>query len=142
MKTESALPYRNNIIALLSAEKLPVADLPATLDNFVVVKDVDTIIAVAGLELYGDDGLLRSLAVSPTHRNKGIAKLLLTQIEVLAAGKALSALYLLTETAPGYFKRNGYEQITRRDLPQPVRQSSEFSYACPQSAIVMKKTLT
>jgi len=141
MKTEETLPYRDSIIALLAAEKLPVADLPAKLDNFVVVKDAEVIIGVAGLEIYGDYGLLRSLAVSPAHRKKGIAKLLLTEIEALAAAKALSAIYLLTETAPGYFSRNNYQQINRTDVPQPVQQSSEFSYACPQSAIVMKKTL-
>jgi len=141
MKTESALPYRDSIIALLAAEKLPVTDLPATLDNFVVAKDGDTIIGVAGLEIYGDYGLLRSLVVSPAHRSKGIAKLLLTEMEALAAAKALSAIYLLTETAHEYFSRTDYQQISRTDVPQPVQQSSEFSYACPQSAIVMKKTL-
>jgi len=141
MKTEAALPYRDSIITLLAAEKLPVADLPATLNNFVVVKDGEVIIGVAGLEIYGDYGLLRSLAVSPAHRSKGIAKLLLTQIEALAAAKKLSTIYLLTETAPGYFSRNNYQQLNRTDVPQLVQQSSEFSYACPQSAIVMKKTL-
>jgi amino-acid N-acetyltransferase len=141
MKTEEATPYRESIIELLASEKLPVADLPATLENFIVAKDNDEVTGVAGLEIYGDYGLLRSLAVSPSYRNKGIAKQLLNKIEALAASKSLHEIYLLTETAPEYFSQNGYHQITRADVPAQVKQSSEFSYACPQSAIVMKKTL-
>jgi amino-acid N-acetyltransferase len=141
MEIVKANNYRKGVIGLLVSEKLPVVDLPAMLDNFVVMKDGKDVIGVAGLEIYGDYGLLRSLAVHPIYRGNGLAKQLLTKIESMAAAKALSAIYLLTETAPEYFSRNGYHQTNRTDVPALVQQSSEFSYACPKSAIVMKKTL-
>ena len=142
MEIIEAINYRDNIVALLFAEKLPVEDLPETLENFRVAIQNDEVIGVAGLEIYGDYGLLRSLAVQPVYRNTGIAGKLVGQIETLAKSKDLKAICLLTETAAGYFDRKGYSRITRSDVPAEVQSSSEFSYVCPQSAIAMIKSLT
>lgn len=141
MKIEQADKYRESIIALLTAEKLPTADLPDPLENFAVSKKGDDVTGIIGLEIYGDYALLRSLAVDNNFRNQGIADKLLQHIEELAAAKSLKAIYLLTETAPEYFTRKGYHKITRDDVPAEVQQSSEFSHVCPQSAIVMRKPI-
>jgi amino-acid N-acetyltransferase len=134
--------YRENVIQLLTAVKLPVEDLPLSLENFyVVVDNSNEVIGVAGLEIYGDYGLLRSLAILPEHRDQGIAGQLLERVENLALLNNLKAIYLLTETAPEYFSRKGYARITRADVPEGVQASSEFSHVCPVSAIVMKKEL-
>ncbi|MDB5030509.1 arsenic resistance N-acetyltransferase ArsN2 [Mucilaginibacter sp.] len=141
MNLQQAENYREQIIALLSAEKLPVDDLPETLENFIVALNADEVTGAIGLEVYGDYALLRSMVVSPPNRNKGVAGDLLQQLETIANTKSIKEIYLLTETAPGYFTGKGYQTITRADVPAEVQQSSEFSYACPQSAIVMKKIL-
>jgi amino-acid N-acetyltransferase len=141
MEIIEAENHRESIIELLSAKKLPVGDLPAKLENFLIARDEKKIAGVAGLEIYGDYGLLRSVAVGNDFRNKGIAGKLLMQIEVLAASKGLREIYLLTETAPDYFDRKEYKRIARAEVPAEVQQSSEFSHVCPQSAIVMKKIL-
>lgn len=141
MNLQQADNYREQIIALLSAEKLPVDDLPETLENFIVALDADEVTGAIGLEVYGDYALLRSMVVTPPYRNKGVAGKLLQQLETIANTQSIKEIYLLTETAPGYFTGKGYQTITRADVPEPVQQSSEFSYACPQSAIVMKKIL-
>ena len=141
MKTEQADKYRESIIALLTAEKLPTADLPQTLENFVVTLQSEDLTGVAGLEIYGNYGLLRSLAVNNNFRNQGIAAELLLHAEQIAAAKSLKIIYLLTETATDYFSRKGYQKIMRADVPAEVQQSSEFSHVCPQSAIVMQKRI-
>lgn len=132
---------KDKVIALLIAEKLPVSDLPADLDNFLVAMIDDEVVGVAGLEIYGTYGLLRSLAVNQDHRGKGIGGELLKDIEGLATLNHLIEVYLLTETAPEYFNRKGYMKIIRGDVPVEVQQSSGFSHVCPQSAIVMKKII-
>jgi amino-acid N-acetyltransferase len=91
--------------------------------------------------LYGSYGLLRSVAVDPQQRSKGIAAELLTRIEEIAIGLNLEGIYLLTETAADYFNKKGYEHIARMDIPEEVKASSEFSHVCPQSAIAMKKSI-
>lgn len=133
--------YRDNVIELLTTEKLPTSDLPGILNNFVVAVDNQTVTGVAGLEVYGNYGLLRSLAVNQNSRGRGIAARLLNKIENLAANKGLEAIYLLTETAKDYFEGKGYEHIARMDIPEEVKASSEFTHVCPESAIAMLKLL-
>jgi amino-acid N-acetyltransferase len=141
MTIKQASDYKEEVIALLTAEGLPVADLPDRLDNFfVAVKDTE-VVGVIGMEVYGSYGLLRSLAVGQQHRNAGIAKKLTGQIEALSRAKGLTALYLLTETAPAYFKHNGFIKVERGNVPPQVQASSEFSHVCPVSAIVMQKNI-
>ncbi|HTD41439.1 MAG TPA: arsenic resistance N-acetyltransferase ArsN2 [Mucilaginibacter sp.] len=141
MLINEAINYREAILALLSSEKLPEDDLSATLENFLVATGDDELTGTIGLEIYGDYGLLRSLVVKPAFRNQNIASKLVAQIETLASSKGLRAIFLLTETAPDYFARKGYQKITRNEVPAEVQRSSEFSHACPQSAIVMKKDI-
>lgn len=133
--------FKTNVIDLLTTEKLPVADLPAQLENFIVATEGNEVTGVAGLEIYGNYGLLRSLAVDKANRSKGVAAHLLTGIEEAAAAKNLEGIYLLTETAADYFNAKGYEHIARMDIPEEIKASSQFSYVCPDSAIAMKKSL-
>nr|WP_067054258.1 arsenic resistance N-acetyltransferase ArsN2 [Mucilaginibacter sp. L294] len=141
MIIDQAQPYRTQIVELLATEKLPVTDLPETLDNFIVAIQNGRVIGVGGVEVYGNYGLLRSLAVHSEHRGAGIAGKLLSRLDSISKQKGLSELYLLTETAPAYFKHKNYNPITREEVPVEVQQSSEFSHVCPMSAIVMKKSI-
>ena len=141
MEITEAINYRDDIIALLSSEKLPTEDLPSTLNNFLVMIEDDKLVGVIGLEIYGNYGLLRSLAVSTDFRNQSIAGKLIKQAEKLAEAKELKVIFLLTETAQDYFLNKGYHIITRAEVPAEVQQASEFSHVCPQSAIAMKKDL-
>jgi len=141
MEIIEATNYREDIVTLLSSEKLPASDLPESLDNFLVMLADKELVGVIGLEEYGSYGLLRSLAVHPNSRNQNIAGKLVAQLEKLALAKDLKSIFLLTETAQDYFSRKGYQAINRAEMPSEVQQSSEFSHVCPQSAIVMKKDL-
>ena len=78
--------------------------------------------------------------VKPVFRNQGVAGKLLEAVEKKAIDNGLAAVYLLTETAPDYFDSKNYCKVLRAEVPLELQQSSEFSYACPQSAIVMKKS--
>ena len=141
MTIAEAINYKEEAVALLSSEKLPTNDLPSTLKNFFVMIENKKLIGIIGLEIYGSYGLLRSLAVRADSRNQNIAGKLVEQIERLALAEGLKAVLLLTETATDYFSRKGYKVITRAEMPAEVRQSSEFSHVCPDSAKAMQKDL-
>ncbi len=141
MDIRIAIQERDTVITLLQAEKLPVEDLPTTLENFVIAKQGDRMIGTIGLEIYGNYALLRSLVVDKKFRNQGIADQLLLDIESKARERNLQQIYLLTETAPIYFEKKGYQRISREEVPLEVQKSSEFSHVCPQSAVVMTKKL-
>ena len=133
--------YRADIISLLQSEKLPVSDLPAELDDFLIAVDNDLVIGAVGLERYESCGLLRSLVVNSSYRNQNIADELINRLESNSIAAGIDCIYLLTETAPNYFERKGYSIITRADVPDVLLRSSEFSHVCPTSAIVMKKSV-
>jgi len=137
--TKASDNQRQSIISLLQSEKLPVEDLPASLNNFFVALDNSHLIGVIGLEKYNNCGLLRSMVVNKKHRSKNIASQLVQQLEDYATTVGIDCMYLLTESASQYFERKGYERITRDEVPKELQASSEFSHVCPVSAIVMKK---
>jgi amino-acid N-acetyltransferase len=131
--------HRQSIVTLLQSGHLPVEDLPADLDNFFIALDNDNVVGAGGLEKYNNCGLLRSLVVNKDYRNEKIAGKLVRQLEERAKDLGVDCIYLLTETAPDYFTRKGYEKIKREEVPADLLSSSEFNHVCPQSAIAMQK---
>jgi amino-acid N-acetyltransferase len=85
--------------------------------------------------------LLRSVAVVPTWRSKGLGRELVTRIIADAERRGIQALYLLTTTAERYFPTFGFEPITREEVPADVQTTGEFQGACPASATVMRRAL-
>jgi len=133
--------YREAIIDLLQSERLPVEDLPLNLTNFFIAMDNGFAVGAIGLEVYGSAGLLRSLVVKGEYRKMKIGASLINKIEQLGKSVGLDTIYLLTETAQQYFTRKGYFNIERKDAPALLQQSSEFTHACPASAILMRKNI-
>lgn len=123
--------------ALLEASSLPVAGVREALSDFVVADSGGAIVGVAGLEICGDDALLRSVAVAPEWRSRGLGRALVTRTLADAEARGLRSLYLLTTTAERYFPSFGFRQISRDEVPEAVRATKEFREACPASATVM-----
>ena len=98
-------------------------------------------IGVGGLEIFGNMALLRSVAVSKELQGTGSGTEVVSQIERISKGSGISALYLLTNTASGFFKSRGYQLIHRDEFPEELKQTTQFSGLCPVSAICMKKVL-
>lgn len=137
-----AAPDRGQIRALLTSNDLPTDDLDGlSLGNFLGCGERQHPGGVVGLEVLGDVGLLRSLAVSPENRGRGCGKALVVAAESLARESGLSRLYLLTTTADGFFARLGYTVVERGEVPAVVLCSREFSSLCPQDAVVMTKAI-
>ncbi len=131
------------VLALLETAKLPAAGVadhfPA---SFVVARGGDgALLGVAGVERYGEAGLLRSVAVHEDARGTGIGFRLAKAAVELARSGEVRELYLLTTTAEGYFPRLGFERIARDELPAALAASEELRGACPASAVTMRLRL-
>jgi amino-acid N-acetyltransferase len=129
------------ITKLLQGVGLPTSDVSTDLTHFFVIEEDGEIIASAGLEVYDNLGLLRSVAVDKNHRNRSLATALVNELLSYAAGEELKALYLITTTAEHYFAKRGFQTIDRHNIPAPITSSSEFSSTCPSTATVMVKEL-
>jgi amino-acid N-acetyltransferase len=126
-----------DVSALLRRSALPLDGLDSHLDSTIVARDRDGIIGCAALELYGADAVLRSVAVAPERRGDGVGIALTAAAIALARRHRIKSVYLLTETAAGFFPRFGFDATSREAVPASVRQSVEFASACPESAAVM-----
>lgn len=123
--------------ALLGEVGLPRADVDPALQHFIVARDGARIVGCVALEPYGDAALLRSLAVAPTHQGTGLGKALYAEVLAEAKRRHLAALYLLTTTAEGFFRRAGFARVDRAAVPGAVAQSEEFRSLCPATAVCM-----
>lgn len=122
---------------LLTASSLPLDGVADALPAFVVAQAGDDIVGVAGLEVCCDNALLRSVAVDPAWRSRGVGRALVARVISDAEARGIRGLYLLTTTAERYFPSFGFRQISRDEVPDDVRATAEFQGACPASAIVM-----
>jgi amino-acid N-acetyltransferase len=130
------------IVALLKQCGLPADDLSAAqTGDFVVAEEAGRIVGTAALQRFGDDGLLRSLAVAEPWRGRGLGAALVEAIEQRARSSRLHMLWLLTTTAAGYFAARGWRPASREAAPAPMRAASQFAAVCPASAVCMTRSL-
>ena len=131
------------IKALLAENELPVGDVDeALLVDFLVAEDVGgKIVGSVGLERFGRNALLRSLATAKMVRNEGLGTRLLAHAELMARASDVSELWLLTTTAANFFSRAGYASVERAAAPVEVQASTQFAALCPASAVCLNKEL-
>jgi amino-acid N-acetyltransferase len=122
---------------LLTLSELPLAGVAENLTGFIVAESEGAIVGTAALEVCDDNALLRSVAVAPAWRSRGLGRALVTRVIAEGEARGLRALYLLTTTAEHYFPSFGFHQITRDVVPGEIRSTEEFQGACPASAVVM-----
>ena len=123
--------------ALLAGAGLTTEGVRDWIDRFVVAEEDGCIAGVAGLELYGDAALLRSVAVADAWRRSGIGRALVERALEVATTAGATDIFLLTTTAERYFPRFGFTAVPRSEVSAPVLASAEFRGACPASATVM-----
>lgn len=126
-----------DVLNLLETAKLPTAGVKDHIQNFRLEFSDQILIACAGLEIYPQTGLLRSVAVNAAERSHGIGSRLVKSILEHARTQQLSSIVLLTETAQNYFPRFGFKHITRAEIPESLQASQELRGACPDTAVVM-----
>lgn len=129
------------IFDLLARSRLPADGLAEHLDTTFAAWDGTRLIGCAALELYAGAALLRSVAVEESRRGTGLGQALTRAALDLARARRAKTVYLLTETAGGFFPRFGFERIARDEVEAAVKQSAEFTTACPASALVMRLRL-
>ena len=129
-----------SIRALLEARNLPIDGAESHVVDFLVATDPasNAAIAVAGLERYGEVGLVRSVAVADDVAARGLGSALVRALLRRAGEGGIGAVYLLTTTAAGWFPRFGFRVVRRDDLPQALGESAELRGACPGTAVAME----
>lgn len=135
---QSDLP---SVLSLLDRSKLPSAGVADALPHFVIAENEGELVGVAGLEVYGDSALLRSVAVEESWRGSGVGRTLIERALSVTRERGVKDVFLLTTTAEQYFPRFGFTCVSRDSVSKAVQESAEFKGACPDSAKVMRKAV-
>ena len=127
---------------LLSEAVLPLEGLELAFPKgYVVAQVAGRLAGCAGFEVYGQDGLLRSLAVRAGDRKTGLgARLVANRIDA-ARADGLVSMFAITTTAADFFEHLGFERMGREAVPESVQRSAEFSSICPSSAAILRRSL-
>jgi amino-acid N-acetyltransferase len=133
---------RPAIEALLASNGLPLAGLELAENMTLVARTDGSFTGCAAVEPHGSVGLLRSVCVAERERGTGLGRRLVAAAESLATAAGIGEIYLLTETAAAWFPRLGYESAERAAAPAALTDSPEFTGACPDSAVLLRKRLT
>ena len=126
---------------LLQRWQLPLDGLDAHVETMIVAREESHVVGTAALELYADGALLRSVAVDPAAQGRRLGHKLTETALQMAQQHGAKAVFLLTTTAETFFPKFGFEPVARAEVPASVQASVEFRFACPASAIVMRKRL-
>ena len=133
---------RGALAAALARAKLPAEDIEATGRLFWRFETRDEVpVGFGGIEVHGEDGLLRSLVTLPPVRSRGIGTAMVAALEFEARLHGCRSLWLITTSAADFFDRLGYARCERAVVPAAIRETAQFASLCPASAEVLMKRL-
>ena len=138
---QAKLEDKECISLLLSGFELPLDGLENS-KMWVLQENDGSVQGVAGLEVWGEKGLLRSVAVNKNLQNRGYGSSLVKYVINEAKKNGIHELLLLTTTAPDFFKKLGFKEDNRENVTGSIANSVEFRAACPKTAILMRLSLS
>jgi amino-acid N-acetyltransferase len=108
---------------LIVSEGMPAVELERWLENFWVIDSGDAVAGCAGVEIYGEAAVLRSVAVAPSLRGAGWGVRLVRRCLDFARELGAKRCYLFTMTAADFFPRFGFQACSLDDFEPTVRES-------------------
>ena len=127
----------HDLSKLLREADLPADDLDK-LDEVYVARVDEGIVGYFALELYDTDALLRSVVITKGSRGHGFGNSMVPFMLKVAQNKEVQTIYLLTTTAEAFFEKVGFKAIDRKEAPESISSTREFSQLCPDTAVLMK----
>jgi amino-acid N-acetyltransferase len=127
MTRKAVLPDVQHIHAIIQPYALEGTLLPRSIPelcenvrDFVIAQDGGRIVGCGALHLYGTHlAEIRSIAVSPQEKRRGIGRLLLSALMQEARRHEVTCVCLFTRTT-GFFARLGFVVAQREELPDKI----------------------
>lgn len=126
------------IKSLVAESGLPLDGIDDHWRTFIVARDGERMVACGGAEAHRLAALLRSIAVAPDYRGRGLGRRIVRELIDRLAARGLREFYVLTTTAEGYFRKRGFSVIDRDEIHPQLLGSKELQGACPSTAVCMR----
>jgi amino-acid N-acetyltransferase len=92
-------------------------EMAENIRDFIVAFDAGRLVGCGALHFYtASSGEVRSLAVDPAVKTKGIGRALVETLEEEARSQGLHSIFAFTYVA-GFFAKLGFEEVDRGELP-------------------------
>jgi amino-acid N-acetyltransferase len=127
---------------LLVGSLLPSRDVGGPRQRFIVASENARLIGCAGLQVAGQDGLVRSMAVHWTRRNAGLGSRLHQRLLFEAVLAGVRTLYVVTTTAEDFFAGHGFRKVAAHAVPPELQASEEFTAFVPGGSTVMSRPVS
>jgi len=98
-------------------------------------------VGYGGFERYGRELLLRSIAVVPGARNRGIGAAILALLLRRAFDQGARRAWLLTTTAVAFFEKAGFRHFERSQAPDTILSTNQAKALCPASAALLGRPI-
>ncbi len=143
LEAEEISPIDEELDATLRSASLPTEDLGQSSGKFFRFSDRQgNRVGYGGVEFYGKDALLRSIAVPPETQKHGhgsaITRLLLRYADVQGAETG----YVLTTDAAPFFGKLGFDPIERTAVPAAILATPQATILCPATASVLTRSVS
>ncbi|OIO59094.1 MAG: GNAT family N-acetyltransferase [Alphaproteobacteria bacterium CG_4_10_14_0_2_um_filter_63_37] len=127
--------------SLLEAVGLPTIGIKQHYESNLIARMKDRVVGMVGLEVYGDHGLIRSLAVEPEQQGSGLGRRLLLNIIRLAEQKGLADVFIVSTIGAPFFARHGFAQVEVEDVPEAIRGNADFQLLVSDKTVVLRRAI-
>lgn len=100
------------------------------------------VLAYAGVEIHGQEALLRSLAVQPMARRRNIGRNVVALLLRRALEQGARRAWLLTEPTGGFFQKIGFRPLGRESAPHEIQATVQMRTQCPASAALYTRQIS
>lgn len=126
----------------LLSEKLPTHTIDKNEVIYYKAVDVDdNAIGWGGIEVYGNQGALRTIYIKEEMRGKGAGLLLVQALIEEAREMNLKKLWLLTPKEEKFFQKLGFVYAIRSEAPKDIQNCEEFTWVKNTGSHCMNKTI-
>jgi len=128
---------------LLERVELPAEDAPDdAAGSFFILRNENGVVGCVALDVFGDDAILRSLAVDVEWRGAGYGWMLADAVITEARHRGVRRIYLLTETASDFFAaKHGFRVVDRSTVSTAVEASPTFQRSTDSKFVAMRLDL-
>lgn len=107
--------------------------------QFFAMYEEEIVLGIGAFTVCGEFAMLRSVCINHRYQKRGLGNVLCNQLFIKAKELGLENIYLLTDTAERFFKKQNFNRIKREELPKVLENNILVQSACSMNSVVMHR---